>query len=74
MTEKEKTARQILIDGDIDGIPIDMEDIKNSPVNDKGYIDVDLTQVLGLTDNIYILIGIDLRWLKRFNPKNHMIF
>lgn len=40
MTEKEKTARQILIDGDIDGIPIDMEDIKNSPVNDKGYIDV----------------------------------
>ena len=28
----------------------------------------------GITDNLYLDTGIDLRWLKRFNPKNHVIF
>lgn len=30
MTEKKKSERQIFIDGDLDGIPVDMEIVKKS--------------------------------------------
>ena len=74
MAEKKKSSRQIFLDGDVDGIPIDEEELekwcKRCPVDTE----IDLTQKLGLTDNLYILMGLDLRWLKRFNPKNHVIF
>ncbi len=36
--------------------------------------DFDFSKKLGITDNLYIDTGINLRWLKRFNPKNHVIF
>ena len=74
MTEKEKSAFQILVDGDLDGIPIDMDKIEASKINFSESPDIDLSKKLGLTDNLYIFIGVDLRWLKRFNPKNHVIF
>ena len=36
--------------------------------------DFDFYKKLGITDNLYIDTGINLRWLKRFKPKNHVIF
>ena len=73
MTDEKKSAFQVLVDGDIDGIPIDMDKIEACEVNFSEDPDIDFSQKLGLTDDIYILIGLDLRWLKRFNPKNHVI-
>ncbi|RAP49153.1 MAG: hypothetical protein BZ133_08445 [Methanosphaera sp. SHI613] len=73
MTEKRKSAYQIFIDGDSDGISIDMEKIRKNRY-DCCDDEFDYSQKCGLTDNIYILIGLDLRWFKRFNPKNHVIF
>ncbi|MDO5826266.1 MAG: hypothetical protein Q4Q22_07785 [Methanosphaera sp.] len=43
-------------------------------MNNSEDLDIDLTKELGINDNIYILVGIDLRWLKRYNPKKHVIF
>ena len=73
MAKEKKSAMQILIDGDADGLPIDMEDVERSCID---YSDptIDLTKKQGLTDNLYILTGIDLRRLKKLNPKNHVIF
>lgn len=34
----------------------------------------DYYKKLGITDEIYIQLGHDLRWLKRFNPKGKIIF
>ena len=36
--------------------------------------DFDLPIKLGITDYLYLDTGIDLRRLKRLNPKNHVIF
>lgn len=74
MTDEEKSAFQKFVDGDIDGIPIDMDEVEASKINFSESPDIDFTKKLGLTDNLYIFIGLDLRWLKRFNPKNHVIF
>ncbi|AWX31612.1 hypothetical protein [Methanosphaera sp. BMS] len=74
MSEEKKSARQILLDGDRDGFPIDIKDIENDCVNNSEDLDINLTKELGINDNIYILVGIDLRWLKRYNPENHVIF
>ena len=73
MTKEKKTAEQMFIDGDLDGMPIDMEDVERSCID---YSDptIDLTKKQGLTDNLYILTGIDLRRLKKLNPKNQVIF
>ena len=74
MTEKEKSELQKFIDGDYDGIPIDMEEIKKCHTSMSEDPDFDFSKKLGITDNIYLDTGIDLRWLKRFNPKKHVIF
>ena len=74
MTEKKKSARQIFIDGDLDGIPVDMERVRKSYIDFSDDPDFDFSKKLGITDNIYLVTGIDLRWLKRFNPKKHVIF
>ena len=73
MTEKRKSARQIFIDGDLDGMPVDMEIVKKSHIDFSDDPDFDFSKKLGITDNLYLDTGIDLRWLKRFNPKNHVI-
>ena len=73
MTEKKKSRRQQFLDGDLDGIPVSMDDIKDD-YHDFSDDDFDYKQKCGFTDNLYIAMGIDLRWLKRFNPKDHIIF
>lgn len=62
------------IDGDITGIPLDKEDIQYGYTDFSDDPDFDFSQKMVITDNIYLDIGLDLRWLKRFNPKNHVIF
>ena len=74
MVEPKKSQRQIFIDGDEDGIPMDMDDVERSRRDYTRDLGLDFSKKFGLTDNLYILIGIDLRWLKRYNPKNHVIF
>ena len=74
MTEQEKSELQKFIDGDYDGIPIDAEKIKKRIIDFSDDPDFDFSKKLGITDNIYLDTGIDLRWLKRFNPKNHILF
>ncbi len=34
----------------------------------------DFSQKFGINDHIYLDIGVDLKWLKRFNPKGYVIF
>ena len=74
MTEEEKSELQKFIDGDYDGIPVDMEIVRKSRTDFSDDPDFDFSKKLGITDNLYLDTGIDLRWLKRFNPKNHVIF
>ena len=62
------------IDGDITGIPLDKEDIQYGYTDFSDDPDFDFSQKMVITDNIYLDIGLDLRWLKRFNPKNQVIF
>lgn len=62
------------INGDLDGIPIELDDINDFTVDFSDDPDFDFSQKLGITDYIYLDTGIDLRRLKRFNPKNHVIF
>ncbi|RAP44106.1 MAG: hypothetical protein BZ135_08760 [Methanosphaera sp. rholeuAM6] len=56
------------------GIPVDMERVKKSHIDFSDDPDFDFSQKMGIKDNIYWAMGLDLRWLKRFNPKNHVIF
>ena len=74
MTQKQKSTIDMIIDGDLDGIPLDREDIEHGYTDFSDDPDFDFSQKLGITDYIYLDIGLDLRRLKRFNPKNHVIF
>ena len=74
MTKEKKSERQIFIDGDLDGIPIDMENVRQNCVDLSDDPDFDFSKKLGITDNLYLATGIDLRKLKKLNPKNHVIF
>lgn len=62
------------INGDLDGIPIKVYDINEYTIDVSDDPDFDFSQKLGITDYLYLDTGIDLRRLKRLNPKNHVIF
>ena len=72
MTDKEDWTE--FINGDLDEIPIEVHDINDFTVDFSDDPVFDFSQKLGITANIYLDIGFDLRKLKRFNPKNHIIF
>ena len=74
MIEKNKSEFQTLTDGDLDSNPIDMDDIEECLIDLSEDSEYNFAKKLGITDHIYLDTGIDLRRLKKFNPKNHIIF
>ena len=72
--KKKKIEWQRFIDGYYDGIPIDYESIKDCHYDLSDDPDFDFSQKLGISDYLYLDIGLDIRWLKRYNPKGHVIF
>lgn len=47
MSEEKKSARQILLDGDRDGFPIDIKDIENDCVNNSEDLDINFNERIG---------------------------
>lgn len=69
MKEHNISGWEEFISGELDGIPIELTHYEDCILDMSDDPDFDFSKKLGITDNIYLDMGIDLRWLKRFNPK-----
>ena len=68
MKEHDISGWEEFISGKLDAIPIELTPYEDWVLDMSDDPDFDFSKKLGITDNIYLDTGINLRWLKHFQP------
>ena len=68
MKEHDISGWEEFISGELDAIPIELTPYEDWVLDMSDDPDFDFSKKLGITDNIYLDTGINLRWLKHFQP------